>query len=49
MSTLSALQCYLDRRPDARECYALLDLPDWHSLAPLAGALRDEGWGRHVT
>jgi len=49
MSTAAMLQPYLDRRPSAEECYALLDSPDWRTLAPLAGTLRDAGWGRHVT
>jgi FO synthase len=42
-------QRYLARRPAADEAYALLDVADWRALAPLAAALRDAGWGRHVT
>ncbi|HXX10308.1 MAG TPA: 7,8-didemethyl-8-hydroxy-5-deazariboflavin synthase CofG, partial [Burkholderiales bacterium] len=42
-------QRYLDRRPNADESFALLDFPDWRSLAPLAGDLRDAGWGHHVS
>ena len=45
----SSAQRYLDRRPSAEEAYALLHHSDWSSLAPLAGSLRDAGWGRHVT
>ena len=43
------LQCYLDRRPSGDESYALLDYPDWRSLAPFAAGLREAAWGHHVT
>lgn len=49
MSFAATLQRYLDGRPSAHECYTLLDGQDWRGLAPLAGALRDAAWGRHVT
>ena len=40
---------YRSARPSADEAYGLLACSDWRALAPLAGELRDAGWGRHVT
>src|SRR4249920_2942783 len=46
---LSGAQRYRGQRPSAEEAYALQDCTDWRVLAPLASALRDAGWGHHVT
>ena len=43
------LRPYSDKRPTAEESYALLACAEWQTLAPLAGSLRDAGWGKHVT
>jgi FO synthase len=47
--TDAELQRYASARPDAEAADALLACDDWRRLAPVAGALRDAGWGRHVT
>jgi FO synthase len=44
-----ALQHWLDERPGAEQAYALLNHSDWRSLAPLATALRERGWGTRVS
>ncbi len=49
MMTDAELQRYASARPDAEAAYALLACDDWLRLAPVAGGLRDAGWGRHVT
>lgn len=35
--------------PSAAQAYALLEHPDWRTLAPLASALRERGWGTRVS
>ena len=46
---LSSARHYLEQRPSAEECYALLDCTEWRMLAPIAEYVRDTGWGHHVT
>ncbi|HKY91487.1 MAG TPA: 7,8-didemethyl-8-hydroxy-5-deazariboflavin synthase CofG, partial [Nevskiaceae bacterium] len=40
---------YLHERPTADEARQLARVEDWRALAPTAAALRDAGWGSHVT
>ena len=47
--TPSALALWLDKRPSAEQVYALLDLDDWRTLAPLAAEVRERGWGTRVS
>lgn len=37
------------RHPSARNALSLAECTDWRELAPLAGALRDQGWGPRIT
>ncbi|HMN46878.1 MAG TPA: 5-amino-6-(D-ribitylamino)uracil--L-tyrosine 4-hydroxyphenyl transferase CofH [Povalibacter sp.] len=45
----SPLHSWLDQRPTAEQAYALLDHTDWRALAPLAGELRERGWGTRIS
>jgi FO synthase len=49
MTFAANIDHHLERRPSAAECHALLEVPQWQAMAPVAGALRDAGWGRHVS
>lgn len=40
---------WLDERPSPEESYTLLDHGDWRTLAPIAVALRERGWGARVS
>ncbi len=36
-------------RPNTEQALQLLSVDNWQELAPVAAALRDQGWGNHVT
>jgi FO synthase len=48
-SAPTTLQSWLDARPSVEQAYALLHQDDWRTLAPLAAALRESGWGNRVS
>ena len=48
-SQSTAPQAWLDRRPNDTEAHTLLAHEDWRTLAPVAGALRERGWGTRVS
>jgi FO synthase len=40
---------WLGQRPSVDQAYELLAYPDWRTLAPVAAALREQGWGSCVS
>jgi FO synthase len=44
--TLGAI---MEKPPSAEQALRLLDIEHWRDLAPAAGALREQGWGNHIT
>jgi FO synthase len=44
-----SLDRFAERRPTLDEALALSQYGDWRELAPLAGVLRDQGWGNLVS
>lgn len=49
MSDMPTLDALSARRPDRSESHRLLAWDDWRRLAPLAAAVRDDGWGVNVS
>jgi FO synthase len=45
----TTLQSCRNAPPTIEQAMRLLDIPDWHALAPLAGELRDRAWGPSVS
>ena len=47
--TLAWLEDFVAKPPSTVQALQLLLVENWQDLAPVAAALREQGWGNHVT